>query len=289
VLILAASLPVLLYQDTLRFVYFNVGNPRRVAVMDTTWGIASVASLLVLTNTQSMSVEGGLAVWGGGAAISILIGLPRAAVPTLQRTRAWMPELRGDGGKLAVDGLIATSGGSLALIALGGVATVRDVASIRGARTLLGPTQLVVASAETVIIPIVARSEGAEGAWRTGRNFALVTAPALCLLGFGLGLLPNHVGRALLGASWHGTAPVLFPMGAALGAGMVWTGAEMFMRIAGRVGITVVVRVIAGIATIVATVIAGSLSGATGAAWAMFGVNLTAAASLWTLGRVAVR
>jgi O-antigen/teichoic acid export membrane protein len=229
-LALALSLPGLVLQETWRHAFFADGRPRAATVNDLIWTVAQFALIGVLLLRGQDSVFLITLAWGASALLAALVGIGQTGVrPALTAAPAWFRETRDLNVRMALDFALNMGAVNLAVFLVGGIVGVVGVGALRAAQVLLGPLNLLFAGLSAFVLPVLSRRAGA------GRRLlrlslttslacgAIAGAWVLLLL-----LVPESVGRRILGDSWDGARSVMlgsgvvsvavaFVLGAALG------------------------------------------------------------------------
>lgn len=280
---LSVALPGLLLQDAWRYAFFASGRPAAAAANDALWAVLqlSIVGLLLASGDTSVAVL--VVAWGASATVCALLGCVQAGVrPRPLAARRWLvshrdlaPRFLGEfvavGGALqAVLWAVAFAGGAAAAGAL------------RGGQLLVGPLTVLIAAAPAAAIP-----EGVRLHRRSPptvmRMLAVLSGGLSCaamLWGAALLLLPESVGRALLGASWPAARPLLLPLALATVAVGASTGAIVGLRVLASAARSLRVRLIVTPTTFGLAVAGVVLGGARGAAIGI-AVGASIAAFAW--------
>jgi len=283
--VLAATLPGLAVQDAARFVLFASGRHRAAAFNDLAWAVAAIGSFVIFRQfwpdvgaarlfllwSVAVSIAGVAAVWQAGC------------VPKVRAGVLWMRHTGRLGMALAWDFILFAGASQIAIGLIAPIAGLEGMAAFRGAGTLLGPLNVLLAGARIVTLPELSRLESESS--QRARRAAVRLSAALVLMcgcaGTAILLLPDGLGESLLGRSWLDARPVVLPMTIMLmaraGTEGAWSGLRV-LRAGGaltRVRITVV-PIIVG-----AGLVGATTAGAVGAATGMAGANLLALVLFW--------
>lgn len=206
-LLFAIGMPLLMVQDTFRYVFFADLEPRVSFLLDATWTGVQVVAFLVLAVLHVDGVAAYVAAWLGGALLSVLVASTRRRVPPeFAGVISKLHSERSVLGPLAVE-MIAL--GALDFVCVTSIQVARGaevVGQYREALLLLAPFNILLTGVILGVVPraIVARST-------TGVYTGRVLAP---FLGIGalaaaavlvVGLLPvvGHSERlAVIDRSW---------------------------------------------------------------------------------------
>jgi O-antigen/teichoic acid export membrane protein len=203
-LILAASLPGLLLQDSLRLFNIAQSRPRNAFLLDAGWAVGQGLLTAGCLLTHHASIADLTFAWTGSGAVAGLIGL------WLLRLRAapgqcfvWFRNERRYIGAYLTETLALSGSAQLSLLLVAAVSGLVASAGLRGASTLFGPLNIVLNVARQAGIHELARLRQAGRSIR-GATWLLAVISALVALGYGAAvmLLPDHIGRAAFGKSW---------------------------------------------------------------------------------------
>jgi O-antigen/teichoic acid export membrane protein len=281
-LVWALALPLLTCQDFLRYVAVARGRPGVALVADGAWTLV----VLVLFAYQVVAPSAApawvcAAVWAGGllVATAVLIGAGLAERPRGAGAWAWLVGDRRHA-QLAGDAALA-GGGPIVLLSLVTLLCGADaVAALRGASTVFGPLNTLMAASILALVPEVRRRRDA-----TGERLLVAATATLCTVAAGFGLVmallvSDDIGSALLGETWPLTDRVLLAttveyVGIALmTAGVVWCRAK------NRVGVALRFQVANWVGLLAVTVVVGATVGtARGVAVGLAVVGLTMGAA----------
>ncbi|MGG5260603.1 hypothetical protein [Phycicoccus avicenniae] len=271
--VLGLSLPVVLLEDVARFAALARGDQLGAVVWDGVWALGSVLVFLAtVVRPDGIGPVTVIGVWG-------LLGL-LAAVGLAMRGRLSLrrPSLgswwRRDGsGRLqyGTEGLLGAVS-SLAVVSGASLLIGADAsAALRGAGTLLGPLSVVMAAVPLAVVPRAARaSDDPARTWATLRRigFALTgLALTVCLVAL---VLPDAVGRLLLGDTWSVAGPLL-PITGLEYAGLAWISVTYtLLRSHGQSRTLLRTRVVHSVASLVLALGAAAVWGtAPAVAWAL--------------------
>lgn len=212
---LGVGLPGVLLQDSYRFAFFSCGQARRAFNNDLAWGIAQVLGVFGLAATGQLTPFSGMFVFGLTGAFAAGLAWWQIGIgPDVLRVGSWLVEHRSLGGRYLFENLSLGGARLLRVPAVGLVAGLEAVGSIRGAEMLLGPLAILLAGVSQVAVPEVRQVLGVSGhsmvrfcGWLAASQAVVVGlsgVAALIVLSFG-------IGHFLLGALWPSTQPLLMP------------------------------------------------------------------------------
>lgn len=225
---LSIVLPGLLLQDAWRFAFFTTGRAHAAALNDLIWVVVQFAVLGVLVATTSVTVWSAMLVWGCGAYVAAGLGIVQCgAVPTLRGTVKWLSEHRDLGLPTLGEFVLISGTGPATLLLVGAMLGVEGAGTVRAAEIVLGPLNVLFTAGVLIAVPEAARLHASNPSRlplilrRGGLAFAGVA------VGFGaVGLvIPDSVGRALVGPNWSSARSILAPLAvhfAAVGILSAW-------------------------------------------------------------------
>jgi hypothetical protein len=285
---LGLVLPVLLTQDALRYAFSLLRRPQLALAADLLRLAAAVPVLAGLPD--GAAPERMVLAWGLSALPALLLGglllarLTRGAGRPAWRT----PLARGHlGRRFVVEFGVGNAASQLAIVALGLLANPLAVGALRGATTLFGPLNVLFNAATGFGPPLLnglsgpKRSTGAGRKARTAGTAGAALAAFAACWALTLAVLPDAVGRQLLGATWHSAAELLPATGSQYAAMALGTCGLLALRVLSpraTLGVQLVFSLIA-----VACLLGGyALGGITGAAWGLAAGSAAKAAASWT-------
>lgn len=275
---LAVGLPGLLVQDAWRFVLFTARRGRVAIVNDVIANLVMALLIAIVVVGDAVSVFSMVLCWGGGSLAAALVGILQTGVrPRPIRTLAWCREHWDITPRFLGSELIQMGGAQLVLFALGAIVGLDAVGSIRGAQLLTGPMYVMAVGVTLSMVPEAARVTGSLTQFR--RINVLVSGGLLAAgacWGLVLLLLPDSIGRELLGDSWAGARSVLLPITLSIVVTMGVTGPRIGLRALEAASATFRAGMIQFILTVVGGTGGAIAGGTVGAAWGLaLGIGLS--------------
>jgi O-antigen/teichoic acid export membrane protein len=229
----ACAFPFLGAQDSLRHVAV-VDRPRLALASDVTWLVLVVALLLVAPSGASTTWF--VAAWGASGVLALAVALATMGVPLAGgNARRWLREHREMAGAFLAEVASARTLSYVVILLLGPIAGIEAIGAVRAAQTFYGPLNTLFSGIYLVLVPDGARQRDEPRLLVRFMVLAslVVTVAATAWTTVGL-LLPDRVGEAVFGETWSGAERVMFPMGLAVLAGSVATGAFAGLRSLGN-------------------------------------------------------
>ncbi|MEV4830080.1 hypothetical protein AB0K25_17370 [Micromonospora sp. NPDC049257] len=196
------ALPGLVLYDYAKAIAVGVGTPSGALFQETAWaavtGCAALCGLLRLLDAPYV-----VGIWAlAGGLIGVVVGVRRGYVvrPGWCIGRAESRVAVGFGAQF----LLTTGSAQLSLSAVAAFAGTSVVGALSAGRTLLGPVNLVLSTAATLTLPYLARSRTESRAVRSRAavRVSLLVAAGILPMTAAVALLPDAVGRTLLGGNW---------------------------------------------------------------------------------------
>ncbi|MFK0010370.1 hypothetical protein [Streptomyces sp. NPDC091027] len=285
-LALGLVLPLVLLQDGLRYCFSAVRAPERALAADALRLACVVAALAV--QPEGASAGRLVLVWGLSALPALGLGLWLLR-PYVRGARADLrPYLRRGhlGQRFVVEFAVGNGSSQLAVLGLGVFATPLAVGALRGATTLFGPLNVLFNSANAFGPPVLGRFGGKRATVRATAALGL----ALAALGAGwataLYLLPDRLGRELLGDTWAAASALLPATGAQYAVMGLGTCALLTLRVLAPKA-TLSLQVVFSLLSVGLLLGGYAVWGVAGAAWGLAaGSALKALAAWWRVARL---
>ena len=214
VLAFAVTLPLVLVQDCARFVAAAQRRPVLAFVSDAVWTVVLVAAYvgvrLDLWSSGSAPVM--VLAWGAGAGAGGLVALALGRWPLRPRgIRSWLASSWSVSRFYVLENALLNGLNLLVIALVGLLAGLEASGAIRAAVALFGPLQVITLGARGFLIPEISRL--AQRDLERARRTSFRIGAALAAVGFAwmgvLMVLPDRVGRSLLGQTWALARPVL--------------------------------------------------------------------------------
>ena len=278
---LGFALPGLALYDYLKVIDMAVGRPKFAMAQECLW-ILSVVLLIGLANVISVSP---FMVFVGWSVAGAAVGIAHALVAGVGVRPGWganRSEARIAAG-FGTDYLVSSGMAQLTPSILAIVVGNAVVGSLRGAATLLGPIALVAATARSLLIPYLVAAQHLDAQAqmrRAGRTTWLLVA-AVFPFTIAVAVIPDGVGRMLLGSNWAFAEPLMPALAIELlfaMAGSVPFAGHRASRASGRT-----LRIRLGLAPVRlgGVVVASIHFGAEGAAYSMAGIAIIGFVIWW--------
>lgn len=202
-LVMAGSLPCVLLQDTLRYLFICEGRPDRALLIDGVWAVLSVASMATLAGLSGVPIWAVLLCWGGGAAAALVLGLLLArSRPSLREGGLWLRTNRNPGLRYLGEFSALNASTFVVLYLLALPLGAAGVGALRAAQLLFSPLNTAFAAIKMAVIPELVRAAGTAVFRRRLIETAAVVAAMAVLWSAAVMLLPGSLGSLVLGATW---------------------------------------------------------------------------------------
>ncbi|MCX4690901.1 hypothetical protein [Streptomyces sp. NBC_01408] len=285
-LALGLVLPLVLLQDGLRYCFSALRTPERALAADALRLVCVVAALAV--QPEGASAGRLVLVWGLSALPALALGLWLQR-PYVRGARASLrPYLvRGHlGQRFVVEFAVGNGSSQLAVLGLGVFATPLAVGALRGATTLFGPLNVLFNSANAFGPPVLSRLGGKKATVRATVLLGLVLGGLGAGWATALYLLPDRLGRELLGDTWAAASALLPATGAQYAVMGLGTCALLTLRVLDPKA-TLSLQVVFSLLSVGLLLGGYAVWGVAGAAWGLAaGSALKATAAWWRVARL---
>ncbi|MFD9476182.1 MULTISPECIES: hypothetical protein [Streptomyces] len=285
-LALGLVLPLVLLQDGLRYCFSALRAPQRALAADVLRLVCVVAALAV--QPEGASAGRLVLAWGLSALPALGVGLWLLR-PYVRGARADLrPYLRRGhlGQRFVVEFAVGNGSSQLAVLGLGVFATPLAVGALRGATTLFGPLNVLFNSANAFGPPVLGRLGGKRATVRATAALGLVLAAVGAGWATALYLLPDRLGRELLGDTWAGASALLPATGAQYAVMGLGTCALLTLRVLAPKA-TLSLQVVFSLLSVGLLLGGYAVWGVAGAAWGLAaGSALKALAAWWRVTRL---
>ena len=279
---LAVGLPVLLLQDAWRYAFFAGRRGRDAFVNDLVWTLALGVALIGVIVSGAATVTTLVIAWAIGGAVGGIVGVAQARVVPRLAVRAWLGEHRDIAPRMAVEGVILSGAQQILLVAISVIAGLASVAAVRAGQVLMNALHIATYGIYLAIVPeavrLLTRSAAAL------RRLCLAVAAGLSAITAAwtvvLLLLPEPVGRALLGETWPLARAVIVPMALVTIGGAIQIGGVVGLRAFAAAGRSLRARIASSALMFVGGIAGAILGGAIGTAWGM-AIGVLAGSLVW--------
>ena len=211
-IIVAIATPLVMVQDVLRYVAISEGRPHVAAIWDGFWFFGSVG-LLVSTwgGVRFVDINVLIAGWSALAAIALLgLAVDLRLLPRFRGFFRWLATGWQHRLRYAVDAGLEQGGLFLALALVTGLVGAVATAALRGAMALLAPVGILTSALPLVVIPESARrSATRKQVWRGLTKITTIASVVTLIAGLVFFLLPDSVGKLLLGDTFGLTQQII--------------------------------------------------------------------------------
>lgn len=208
---LGVLLPLLLFQDSLRYVCYARGHPSLAAWSDGLWLLIQVVGSAVLLALGSRSAAALIAIWGAGGALSgLLLAARMSLVPRVRAGGDWLRANRALCRRLVTEFLVGSSSHYAVYYGLAIVAGAGELGRVKAAQTLLGPVIVLVLGGYALGVPESVRAAADRPRLRrlVSRLAAFLVATAVVCGVAAYALVPVF-GPSLFPNAWESARPLL--------------------------------------------------------------------------------
>ncbi|MEF9887068.1 hypothetical protein [Streptomyces sp. P9-A4] len=287
---LGVVLPGLLLQDAWRFAFFAAGAGRKAFVNDMVWAVVLVPAMVVAAREGSVGAF--VLAWGVSAAVAAVYGVVQSGIrPRPAGAREWLREHHDLGSRYLVENVTNSGASQLRAYGLGAIVGVGAVGVVRGAELLLGPFLAVLMGLSLVTVAEAARV--LRRAPHRLAAFCLLLgggqAVAATLWGGALLLVPDRLGKLVLGGVWHSASQLIVPVTLGVAGAGLGTGAAAGLRALGAARRSLRSQLIASACYVVGGLGGAAAAGTAGSAWGVAAATLGSSAVWWLQLRAALR
>lgn len=278
--VLGLVLPIVLTQDGMRYCFSALRLPHYALAADTVRLAVAVPALAV--QPHGAGAVRLVAVWGISAVPALLVG----AALLWPKVRHAPVDLRAYvrrghlGQRFVIEFGVGNATSQLAVVGLGLFAAPLAVGALRGATTLFGPMNVLFNSATAFGPPLLNRVRGTDDKVRATAVLGIALAWVAVAWTVVLMLLPDHIGRQLLGATWASSSALLPASGSQYAGIALGTSALLTLRVL-RPRATLPIQVVFSLASVVFMLVGYAADGVLGAAWGLFLGSALKATALW--------
>jgi MFS family permease len=279
-LAVAWVLPLVMVQDTLRFV-FVVDRAAAALAIDVVWLVLVV--ILIPLVPADAGVGSYVGAWGaaGGVAAAVGLALSGAAVNAVHPSR-WLRRSWRDGSRYLGDFVTAQASTQAAVIALGAVSGLATLGAVRASQVYFGPLNTIHSGVYLAVVPEGTKLRSDR---RRLERLIAATTVGLALLAAAWTIvgvaLPVNVGRALFDRSWPGAEELMVPMGLSVIAGGIMSGGFLGVRSLGNAQASLRSRLLSAPGQLILPLVGAALGDAVGFALGAAAGRLLASGIWW--------
>lgn len=265
----AAAMPFVILADALRYIAFTDEMPAEALILDTIWLCGALLASPAVSTLGIPPVSSAILGWGIGAAFGIGLVLKRSVRlrPKFKGAIPWAADNKVARTQFALDFLANNGIGQAATALVPVVSSLAVAGGLRAGSIIFGPLNVLYSALTVFLIPRIRRSITAHRVLPSPAPIALCALAAFCGLYAALVLvIPESLGEALLGPSWHAgqsVAPLL------IAGYLLQTVAQILvqiMRLRGSAGLVVRVRLLVATLLFFGVLAGAALFGLLGAA-----------------------
>jgi O-antigen/teichoic acid export membrane protein len=266
--VIAASLPFVMLQDTLRYLFICEGRPWRALLIDAVWAILSIGSMAAVASTSGAAAWAVVLCWGCGAAAALALGLMLGrAVPSLRVGVRWLSANRSSGLRYLGEFSALNASNFVVLYLLALPLGAAGVGALRAAQLLFSPLNTAFSAIKMAVIPELVRAKDTAVFRRRLIETFVVVAAMAGLWGTAVMLLPTSMGALVLGATWESASGLRLPYLVQYLAMVPYTVLLAYYRSARADSLSTLMRAVLAVLTLVLPLALGYAGGTAGSAW----------------------
>jgi O-antigen/teichoic acid export membrane protein len=278
-LLVGVLMPLLGVQDVGRFIAIAESKPGRAVVLDSIWLGLMLAGFVVVEVSHGATLMWLVAAWAGTGALSglwvfVQHGMPRARELSLDWLRerwhfSWRSLVASSS-----SAAVALIGSSLMAIVSGPLA----VAGVRAALLLERPSTTVQTAVATSAATDIAREKSDNAGLLRHQRRTMTASILVALLNLAvLMVIPDSVGKLLLGNVWKIVEPLLLVVGFHVGVLAAQSGVRAALMGRRQIHSVMIVDITGTVLSIIGLVIGAAIADAEGAMWGgVVGQGITA-------------
>jgi O-antigen/teichoic acid export membrane protein len=267
-LVLAPFVPLLAMQDLGRYLAIATLRPERALVLDLVWLGVMVLLVAGITVLDAETLSWLMVAWAGSGALAALLVLHQHRGHAMRPSVRWLRETWSFSWRYLVSYTSVQGSMLVASIALGAIAGARGLGAVNGALLMTRPFMMFQAAAISAGVAEVSRANGDAGPVRQRAQRLTMFTTSVALVNVAvIVLLPDSLGRLVLGDTWSAAEGLMLPAGLHI----LFIGATSGVR-SGLLGTrairkTVRIEVVGTLLLLTFTVAGTVVSGAPGSLW----------------------
>lgn len=207
--------PLLLVQDVGRFMAIAAGRPARALWLDTVWIVLEVLGFGIVIAQGAATLEASVVIWAAAGAVPGLWVFVHWGVPRRSEfSFGWLRERWSFSWRSMVTSVVTEASTLLGFGAIAAVSSAATVGAVRAAWLLTQPGSTVIAGSTRSSLADMARVRDDKDAlmfhMRRVLGVSMAAAAGTCLI---LVVIPDSIGRLILGQSWDLAEPLLLAAG----------------------------------------------------------------------------
>ncbi len=277
---LAVVLPLMIVQDVWRYA-FIVDRPAAALAVDVVWLVGVL--VVVPFAPAGAGPAWYVGVWGLAAGLGAALGCVLGRVSGLPHLGRWLVSHRATGSRFFGEFLTGEAVSEVVMLSVGAIAGLGTLGAVRASEIFYGPLNTIHGGIYLVVVP-----EGAQARDRPDKVRKIMLAASAGVASVAVGLmvvgvlLPDRIGTALFGATWHDAQPLMVPMGVAMIMGGLATGGYAGVRSLGAIRESLHARLRAAVPQLIFPVAGVTIAAGWGYA-AGFSLAQAAMAAVWWL------
>jgi O-antigen/teichoic acid export membrane protein len=279
VLVVGLLMPLLAVQDVGRYLGIAQSRPGKAVVLDTLWLVLMVAALVAVEVVHKPTLMWIVSAWAvagavAGAWVFVQHGVPRAGELSFDWLRhRWHFSWRSLVASSST-AIVALVGSSLMAVVSGPIA----VAALRAALLLERPSTTVQTALATSAATDIAREQPDNAGLLAHQRRTMILSSAVAALNMvAVLVIPDSIGRLVLGQVWEVVEPLLLIVGLHVAAFAAQSGVRAVLIGRRRIESVMMVDIVGTVLSIAGVVVGAGVGDAKGAMWgAVIGQSVTA-------------
>lgn len=267
---LGLLLPLLLVQDIGRFVAIAANRPVRALGLDGMWVLLEVALFGIALTQGSLTLELCVLLWAAsgavpGAWVFLQWGFPRLS----ELNHGWLRERWDFSWRSMVTSITNQASALVGFAAIAVVSSGATVGAVRAAWLLTQPGNTVITGSTRSSLVDMSRSRDDDDALRRHMRRVLAVSMTAALANLGILLvIPDGVGRLILGRTWPLAEPLLLAAGLQLVLIAARNGTRAALLSRRQIRLIMVVDIIGTVLLVALSLVGAVIADAQGVIWA---------------------
>jgi O-antigen/teichoic acid export membrane protein len=281
--VLGLTFPGLMLQDAWRYAFFASPRNRRAFSNDLVWTVLLALGLLLVLRGERHSASQFTLIWGLSATGAALVGIAQGSViPRISDAPRWIREQLDLGMRFLGEFLALMGSTQLMLYGLAFVSGVSAVGALRAGLVVMGPLNILLMGVNLVAVPEAARMArvSSHTLWKFCVALSVGLAGAAIVWGSIAILLPESIGRFVLGPTWEPARATLFPVTLWIAGNGVIAGAVVGLRGLQAASRSLRAQLTTASSRLILGLVGGAMAGASGAAWGV-ALGILGTSAIW--------
>lgn len=263
--------PVLCLQDAMRYNFIRRFAPGKAALLDAIRLAIQIGVFAYLLQTEIVTSYTATVGWGLSAFASCVVGFClHGVLPSFSAGIEFIKANRWASGRLFMDALVKGLSGNALPYFLTAFIGLSAAGAFRAGQTLMGGVGLFTQGiAPIVVTEAIRKVRNGNPGWTILWIWTALLTIFSGLYGVAILVIPDNMGQALLGESWHNASPILLPLVLQTVLRGPITGVPIILRAGYLLDTALKLRIVLAVPNLVIPAIGAAVWGLQGAAWGL--------------------